>query len=42
MSDYVTDAVNLFLERLDRMIDALEEIAYALESNVSRGTDEEE
>lgn len=33
MSDYVTDAVNLFLERLDRVIVELERIADALEGN---------
>lgn len=31
--DYITDAVNLFLERFDRLIDALERIAVALESD---------
>jgi hypothetical protein len=30
--DYITDAVNLFLERLDRVVEALERIADALEA----------
>lgn len=33
MSDYVTDVVNLFLERIDRVIEALERIADSLEGN---------
>jgi len=32
---YVTDAVNLFLERFDRLIEALERIADSLETSVT-------
>jgi len=32
VSDYITEAVNLFLERLDRVVEELERIADALEA----------
>ena len=33
MADWITDAVNLVLERLDRMADALDRIAAAFETD---------